>query len=146
MSWILGLDIGDMRVGTALGDSETRIAFPHRTLLRAKGNAEREIVELVSERNIQLIVAGLPVSEDGSENAQCEKVRNFCRRLGKRVSVKVVFTDEYASTLGASDTLAAKRAAHGHSGGRQSGDVDAAAAAVILESYFESHNDERDPL
>ena len=127
-NWIIGLDVGDVRVGVALLSLAVGIPLPHNTFLRAKGQAEREIVKLCKDRNVNMLVVGLPLSEDGSENLQCEKIRNFIRRLQNRIGVTVEYVDEYLSSDEAQQRLQMLRF--------DAEKIDAQAAAIILERYL----------
>lgn len=78
----------------AISDGNT--AVPVGTFNRAQGEAESKIIQLVAERGVQIVVSGLPLSENGEKNSQCQKVENFCRRLMKRLhGVELAFVDEY---------------------------------------------------
>lgn len=130
--WLLGLDIGDVRVGVAVCDLAARVPIPHATFDRAQGGAERAIIELCTERPIERVIVGLPLSDDGSENPQCEKVRQFSRRLEKRIAKPIEFIDEYASSEEAQQRLR-------EGGVRQPelGRIDALAASILIERYLE---------
>lgn len=132
---LVGLDIGDKRVGVALGWRSPAFARPAGTFLRAQGKAEDQILELLATRGVGEIIVGLPLNDDGSENEQCDRVRNFCRRLERRTSVKIRFVDEYCTSQDSIEKLAlggiASRAA------RREGRIDAASAALILQSYLD---------
>ncbi len=142
MGWILGLDVGDVRVGTALAHTDVRLPLPHRTFLRAKGEAEQEVAKLVQEKKIELIVVGLPLSREGLETRQCDKIKNFCRRLGKRVDAKLVYTYEHLSSFEAHQTLA-PNASRGSRRSNSQGDVDSVDATIILNSFFDSYRDDQ---
>ena len=103
---LLGLDVGDKRVGVALGWRSPSFARPAGMFLRNQGQAEDEILKLIEIRGISEVVVGLPLSDDGSENEQCERVRNFCRRLERRTSAKLHFIDEYGTSQESLDRLA----------------------------------------
>lgn len=127
----LSLDVGDVRVGIAAMDANIKLPFPVGTIDRAKGEAERAILKLCQERNVTRIIVGLPLSEDGNENDQCVKVRNFARRLSKRISIHVDFIDEYYSSEEASQRLREQGITR-----PEVGRVDALAATIILERYL----------
>lgn len=133
MPRILGLDVGDKRVGIALSDPSGSFATPHTTLQRAGGAAEEGILSLVKEHGVEILVVGLPLGAGGERNPQCEKVERFCRRLTKRAAIKIVFVDEHLSSEEARDRLRAS--------GRSSFDkeeIDAAAAALILQAHLDA--------
>src|SRR5215213_5831390 len=99
MKYLLCLDVGDKRVGVALGSAVPKTVKPLCTLERAAGKAEREILKIIEKHGIKHLVVGLPLNEDGTINEQCVKIEKFCGRLKKRSGVEIVFVDEYASSL-----------------------------------------------
>jgi putative holliday junction resolvase len=120
---LLGLDVGDVRVGVAWTDPAGLTVAPLGVFLRAGGAAEGKIVALIGEHHIERVVAGLPLSEHNEETEQSQKIRRFMRRVARRVPVEVAFVDEYLTSCEAAGL------ARGHS-------TDAVAAALILESYL----------
>ncbi|MBN8549185.1 MAG: Holliday junction resolvase RuvX [Deltaproteobacteria bacterium] len=136
MTVLLALDVGDKRVGIAMAGAGSSMATPHSTVERAAGRAEREILALIKQHKIERMVVGLPLSDDGQKNEQCLKVERFCRRLQKRVQVDIQFVDEYASSYEAEEKLRSAGVS-----GRQlkkDGFLDAASAAVILQSFLDA--------
>ena len=133
MSRIIALDVGDKRVGVALSDEGLTLSSPLQTFERANGNAEKEILNLIKSHNIQTVVVGIPLSDNGEENAQCEKVKTFSRRLEKRAKINMVYLDEYGSSVEAERRLKLAR-------GRviEKSLIDAASAAIILQEYLHS--------
>lgn len=127
---VISLDIGTVRVGCAVADDSIRIPFPVAVWPRAKYRAEQEILRLIDERKAELLVAGLPLGPDGERTAICDSIESFVRRLAKRSPIKIVYVDESFSSQEASQRLA-------QAGGDTSKDVDALAACLILERYFE---------
>ena len=142
MAKIIGLDVGDARVGIALGDDTVRTASPFKTVSRGNGAAEREILELIQSQAAQKLVVGLPLSEDGAANAQCEKVKAFCRRIERRSSVKIHYVDEYLSSVEAEEKLKDSRPRLKKTQKIRSkyekGLIDAVAASIILQSFLDS--------
>lgn len=133
MGLILGIDVGTKRVGIAITDPDGRYALPHKTVLRAQGAAEAEILKLIASHRVHIVVVGLPLGRDGSKNDQCLKVQNFCRRLKKRVNVEIVYVDEHLSSEEAKEKL--------RSTGRRSvasEEIDAVAASIILQCYLDA--------
>lgn len=132
---LLGLDVGDKRVGVAMLSKGGMLATPVGTFLRAGGKAESEILTLISKHSIETVVVGLPLSDDGEKNEQCQKVEAFCRRLGKRIQVRIEFVDEYSSSYDAEEKIrsSGKRA----KALKQKGIIDAAAATIILQTYLD---------
>ncbi len=127
---ILALDVGKVKIGLATSDNKLIIATPLKTLVRAKNKALKEIIETISSERVTKLVVGLPLNEDNSETNQCVDIRNFVRRIKRRVSIKVEFIDEAFSTLRANEIIRQQKLKHK--------DDDAIAAALILQKYLES--------
>ena len=92
MSVLLGLDVGDIRIGVAVSDVLGSGAHPLCTLTRT--NRQRDIIaigDLVSIHNVERIIIGLPISLDGSIGAHAEKIQKFGDRLSKGLQIPVEF-------------------------------------------------------
>ena len=106
MSVILGLDIGDVRIGVAVSDVLGSGAHPLCTLTRT--NRQRDIIaigDLVSIHKVERIIIGLPISIDGTIGAQAEKVQKFGARLSEGLEVPVEFQDERFTSSEAEEIL-----------------------------------------
>ena len=118
----LAFDFGTRRVGVASGNSLTRSAAPLGTIA-AQGAARLEAIDrLVAEWQPAALVVGVPFHPDGASHVNTERARRFGRQLSARFGLPVHEVDERYSTTDA-------RAA----GAR---DLDAAAAAIILEQFL----------
>lgn len=129
---ILGIDVGTVRVGCAQAESSTRIPFPVAVWPRAQSRAEKALLALIAERKPELLVIGLPLGPQGERTSMCDNVEAFVSRLAKRAAITVVYVDESFSSEEASERL---RAA-----GSSPSELDAFAACLILERYFELHD------
>ena len=129
---VIGLDVGDVRVGVAASDPSGLIASPVGAFERAKGEAEKEILKLIHLKQIKTLVVGLPLNEQGEKTAQSIKTENFCRRLARRAAVEMIFVDEYLSSEEARDRLSVKR----RRGPKQKGVIDAHSATIILQRFL----------
>ena len=106
MSVLLGLDVGDVRIGVAVSDVLGSGAHPLCTLTRT--NRQRDIIaigDLVSIHKVERIVIGLPISLDGTIGTQAEKVQKFGARLSEGLDVPVEFLDERFTTSEADEIL-----------------------------------------
>jgi putative Holliday junction resolvase len=137
MIYIISLDVGDKRVGVAIGTQNPKSYAPYAIYDRAKGQAEEKIISLINSREVSEVVVGLPLSENGAINEQCTKIERFCHRLQRRCKVKIVFVDEYASSAEASEKIAelkrlslVKR--------KQKKNIDDISASILLESYLDN--------
>ena len=106
MAVLLGLDVGDVRIGIAVSDVLGSGAHPLCTLTRT--NRQRDIIaigDLVSIHEVERIIIGLPISLDGTVGTQAEKVQKFGNRLAKGLKVPVEFLDERFTTSEAEEIL-----------------------------------------
>jgi len=151
---ILGLDVGDRRIGVAAADSQMRVALPVGVVERTEPAADvSAIAWLMEEQKAEALVLGLPISLNGSLGPQAQAVRSFGDQLTAHLGLPVEYWDERLSTVEAQRRLAppAGRGRHnkggrstkgrpdGHPSGRQipRGRLDAVAAAIILQSYLD---------
>lgn len=130
----LGLDIGDKRIGVALSDPEGILASPLTIINRRDESLDIEaIADIVSQKQVEQIVVGLPRSMDGSLGKQAEKVREFTQKLCSHTEVPVEYRDERLTTVLAERLM---RAA-GTQKTRKKVRHDAQAAALILQGYLD---------
>ena len=130
---LIGFDFGERRIGVAVGETGTGIANPLRAIDAAANDERfREIEKLVSEWRPAGFVVGRPRHADDSEHAVAKLAEKFARRLAARYRVPVVMVDETLSSASAEESLRGSRA-----GAKKKGDVDAVAAAIILQSYLD---------
>ncbi len=130
---LLGLDVGDVRVGVAVSDPTGMVVEP-REAVRAetRAGAIEQIAELVELEEIWEVVVGMPVSLDGGVGRQGEKAKVFAELLAKRISIPVQTWDESYSSQAADGIMKDS----GVKRGRRKGRRDSVAAAVILEEYL----------
>jgi putative Holliday junction resolvase len=136
---VLGLDLGNARIGVAISDPERRVAVPVGTVHVGRPPGELlAIAELVRERGASLIVIGLPVSLRGEHGARAGHAGAFAGALAGVVKVPIELQDERLSTVEAERALAAA----GTRGRGRRRVVDASAATVILQAWLDArgHN------
>ena len=133
---LLAVDWGDVRIGLALSDESQVIATPLETLVRRTGKRfpMPRFLELVAQHSPVGIVVGLPLTAEGDEGESAAATREVAEAIGRRTGLPVDFWDERMSTARA---LAAIREQGGSIRGRRE-DVDALAAAVVLQHYLEA--------
>jgi len=132
---ILGLDVGDKRIGVALADG--LLAIPLTVVDRAGEEADMEkLLALAREHGAERIVVGLPLSMNGSIGRQAEKVLAFSRALSEHVNIPVDTWDERLSTVSAERLLLDS----GMKREKRKGKRDAMAAAIILQAYLDGIN------
>lgn len=132
MASIIGLDIGDKRVGVAIAQEGAIVARPFVTYNRAQGEAEKQILKLLEKESVSLIVAGLPLNQNDEPTLQSERTVRFCERLKKRSKVGIIYEDEYLSSREAQEVLGAS----GRGRHRQA-EIDQVSAAIILQRYLD---------
>jgi putative Holliday junction resolvase len=130
---ILGIDLGQVRIGVAVSDELGMLAHPVETIPAGK-DAMRRIAELVREKNAERVVIGLPRHMNGSEGEGAEDAVAFSKKLRTLVSCEVVMWDERLTTTAANRAL--------RDSGRKARNsrqiVDQVAAQLILQGYLDS--------
>jgi len=138
---ILGLDVGQRRIGMAVSDGTRTLARPLRVVLTT--GLERDALDLAvaeiervaaEEDGLSLVVVGLPRRLDGSMSDMTPKVEAFSARLRGRLHVPVVFQDERLSSREAESRLAVRE----KDWRVRKKKLDAAAAAVILQDHLDA--------
>ncbi len=131
---ILGLDVGEKRIGVARADLDTRIAVPVGYVLRDGGEWEK-IRQLARIYNTTSFVLGLPRSNEGNETQQSLYARNFAKELLKEVKgAKIQFQDESLTSVVAEERLKERK------GKYEKGEIDAEAATIILQDFLEGNH------
>lgn len=136
---ILGLDLGERRIGVAISDPTGTVARPLQTLVRDSHEEDfAAIAALVAEHDVGLVVIGRPLNLDGTEGPQARRIARYALALAASLPAQVVSWDERFTTVTAEEILRQthkkKRRTHARD------EVDAIAAAVILQSYLDSQN------
>lgn len=138
---MVGLDLGDRRIGVAVCDPDRRLATPYGTVHRVgdRTREHRSLAELVAESEAVLVVVGLPLSLDGKTGPAARAVLSEVRALRRTLPVPVQTHDERLTTVTAENRLA-----QGGVGGRKRRQVvDQVAAAVILQSWIDARSQQR---
>ena len=134
MHRLMGLDIGDKKIGVALSDPTEVLATPLTTIIRVTDDiALGEINRLAKKHDISRIIIGLPYSLDGSIGKQAEKVLFFTKLIEKETGIEIAMQDERLTSVSADQKL---REA-GKKGRKLKSGMDAAAASVILQAYLD---------
>ncbi len=131
---VLGLDLGDARIGVAVSDPERRVAVPVGTVHVGQPPGElKAVAALAGERGATLIVIGLPLSLRGERGESAAHAESFAAALEAVVDLPIEMHDERLSTVEAERALAAA----GTRGRERRRVVDASAAAVILQAWLD---------
>jgi putative holliday junction resolvase len=143
---VLGIDLGERRIGIAVGDVDTRTASPLRTLGRGK-HVEDDVavlIRLAVEQGAGSLVVGMPLDKDGSEGLQAIKTREWAEAVAAGTGLPMHFRDERLTSVRAEQRIGG--AGRGRSGGPPSpaqrdayrARVDREAAALILQDDFDA--------
>jgi len=129
---ILSIDFGLKRVGLAEADTEVRIAFAlDPIVLNGKTNLIPKIKEIVSDKNIELILVGIPLGFDQKETQMSKKVLKFIEDLGCEIpDIKIKALNE---------TLTSKQASANLRLGKSKRSIDSESARIILQEYLDHH-------
>jgi len=138
---IIGVDWGEIRIGLALSDESQILATPLETLQRRQGKRfpMPRFLELTALHQPVGIVVGLPLSSEGHEGESSSAARDMAATLGRRTGLSLELWDERMSTARA---LGVIREQEGSTRGRK-GDVDALAAAVLLQHFLDARRHAR---
>ena len=135
---VVALDFGLKRIGIASGDTLTRSAHPRTTISNGPDGPDWKAIERVlSDTRPARIAVGEPYNADGSASPLTETARRFAADLRQRSGLPVDLVDERHSSQDAEERLRGMRASGERRRRVTRADVDAAAAAVILERWFE---------
>lgn len=131
---LMGLDVGDRRIGIALSDPLGFTAQGHSTLER-KSNDQvfATISRLCEEFEVGKIVVGLPLNMNGSHGPRAQLVQEWAEQLGERSGREIVFWDERLSTVSAQKTLLEADLSRR----KRKGLVDKIAAVYILQGFLD---------
>ena len=129
---VIGLDVGEKRIGVARADSDTRIAVP-QGFIEVDGSEWQKIAQMANLNNTTFFVLGLPRSNEGVETAQSLYVRNFAKTLVEKIpDAKIRFQDESLTSVEAENRLKSRKKTY------EKGEIDAEAASIILQDFIEN--------
>jgi putative Holliday junction resolvase len=133
---IMAFDYGERRIGVACGDTISRTASPLGFVRVESSGPWQQIGMLLKTWMPNLTVVGLPYNADGSDSTLTGAARRFAAQLKERFSIEVRMVDERYSSMDAQALLKEARASGVRRRRVSKGDIDAAAACVILERWF----------
>jgi len=136
---VLGLDLGDARIGVAISDDDRRLAVPLGTVRTGAPADLKAIAGLVREHGATLVVLGHPLLLSGEAGERAHHAERFAEALRQVLPVPVVLHDERLSTAEAERAL---RAA-GAPGRRRRRAVDRSSATVILQAWLDAARGDR---
>ncbi len=134
---ILGIDYGDVRVGLAVSDPTGLIASGIGTVkITGMNNATEQISKVVSERQIEKVILGLPLNMDGSEGPSAQKIRVFADKLKAACSgISIELVDERRTSILAANYMDMTETF----GKKRKESVDTLSAQIILQTYLDKN-------
>jgi len=131
---VIGFDFGKKYIGVAVGQEMTGSATPLGSIKANDGIPHWDnLAKYLTEWQPDLIVVGLPLNMDGSEQQLTIDARKFGNRIAGRFGLKVAFQDERLTTADAKEQLFSR----GGYKNLKKDNIDAESARLIIESYFE---------
>ena len=136
---VLGLDLGAKRIGVAVSDRTGTLASPLTVIARSDEPARdrREIARLVKEEEAEQVVVGMPTSLSGEPGPAAKAALAEVVALSDELEVPVVAWDERFTTVIADRAMAGS----GRNAKDRRATIDAAAAAVMLQSWLDANRD-----
>jgi len=136
---VLAFDFGEQRIGVAVGESLLRQSHP-LTVIDAHANTERfaAIAALIAEWQPRRLVVGMPGTVDGTPHALAARCTRFANQLHGRFGLPVEFADERLTSVEAERRLRET----GHTAKSARAHLDAVAAQLILQTYFDSESND----
>lgn len=133
MGYVLALDVGGKRIGVAVASRIARLPAPHSVIETDKTkDIFAAVKQLADEMSADTVVIGLPRGMDGQETAQTAAARDFAAGLSARLDIPVVMQDEAVTSVEAEQRLKNRGKPY------SKGDIDAEAAAMILDDYLKT--------
>jgi putative holliday junction resolvase len=130
----LGLDVGSKRIGVAGCDGLGLIATGITTIWRSSFSADiAQLTEIICDRQVEILVLGLPYTMDGNIGSQAKQVRKFARRVAAAIELPIEYVDERLTSYAAEEMMKAANI----SVSQNKATIDRIAAAVILQQWLD---------
>jgi putative Holliday junction resolvase len=128
---IIGLDVGEKRIGVAAADDRAPVAVPVATI-DASGDPVAAIARMIEEQNADELVIGLPLSLSGAMGPQAQLTMKVVDAVRERTQIPVHTWDERLTTAQAQRGIPSGRTA-----GTQKSSRDAIAATILLQAFLD---------
>ncbi|MCL5072077.1 MAG: Holliday junction resolvase RuvX [Actinobacteria bacterium] len=128
---MLGLDIGDRRIGVAITDKLETIASP-LTVLANDEKLKENLNKIIKDYNIEKVIIGIPYNLKGEYGFQAEKIKSLVDEIIKEICIEIEYIDERFTSKISSGILKAE----GKKVKKSVGNIDKISAAVILNDYL----------
>ena len=128
---VLGIDYGEKRIGISISDPNQLISFPQEPIFsRGIKNDSVTISKMVEDKNINLIVLGLPLTLSGNHGFQAKFISNFEAELKNQTSKPIIKFDERLTTKQAKNEVRHSKKA--------TSKIDSIAASIMLQTFLDS--------
>ena len=135
MNRILAIDYGDVRVGLALSDLTCTIAQPFKTLnYDDMDHLINQLFEIITEKQVNKVVVGIPYNMKGDDTQQTTKVREFVSILEQKLGYEIIFVDERLTSSEAEKFMHQMDIKTGFNKDK----IDKIAASIILQEYIDT--------
>ncbi|MGF1590270.1 MAG: Holliday junction resolvase RuvX [Pleurocapsa sp.] len=130
----LGLDVGKKRLGVAGCDGTGLIATGLTTIYRTSWAEDLEqLKNIIQEREIKILIIGLPYNLDGTVGFQAKQVQKFANKISSSLQLPIEYVDERLTSVEAEAQLKSQK----NFSTRNKGAVDRRAAAIILQQWLD---------
>ena len=130
----LGLDVGRKRMGVAGCDGTGLIATGLTTINRTSWAEDvRQLKDIIEQREVEILVIGLPYKLDGTLGAQAKQVQKFASKISRILEMPIEYVDERLTSIEAESQLKAQK----KFSSRNKGAIDRRAAAIILQQWLD---------
>lgn len=130
----LGLDVGKRRIGVAGCDRTGLIATGLTTIERKSfDHVLAQLQELVEQRQVEVLIVGMPYSMNGAVGTQARHVQKFANAIARNLNIPVEYVDERLTSFQAEQMLIAEKI----SPSRNKGLIDRKAASLILQQWLD---------
>jgi putative holliday junction resolvase len=133
----LGLDVGSKRIGVAGCDGLGLIATGITTIWRSSFQEDiSQLNEIILDRQVEILVLGLPYTMDGNLGSQAKQVQKFARRVAAVIELPIEYVDERLTSYAAEEMMKAAKI----SVSQNKATIDRIAAAVILQQWLDNRD------
>jgi putative holliday junction resolvase len=130
----LGLDVGGKRIGVAGCDGLGMIATGITTIWRSSFQDDiAQLKQIIAERQVEILVLGMPYKMDGSIGSQAKQVQKFVRRIAAMIELPIEYVDERLTSYAAEEMMKTANI----SVSQNKATIDRIAAAVILQQWLD---------
>jgi putative holliday junction resolvase len=131
----LGLDVGNKRIGVAGCDGLGLIATGITTIWRSSVQEDiKQLNEIILDRQVEILVLGLPYTMDGNLGSQAKQVQKFARKVAAVIELPIEYVDERLTSYAAEEMMKAANI----SVSQNKATIDRIAAAVILQQWLDA--------